>query len=329
MLTSKERVIRAIERRSPDKMPIWIGFDGAECHQTIVRNIQKEFDSDIAMTYCFDPDFKPVAPGYSWLGYKSESFGVTLGEVKDNPLKDWESFDRWSAALPDYSKASCYDCARDCVKNNPDKYVVGCLFQLMEEIINLRGYENYMIDLFDEEENLVKLIDRIYELANHMIDGYADAGVDAVISWEDWGLQDSPMMSFGMWEHYFRKKMTEFVEHIHARGMKYILHSCGHITYLMDVFAEMKIDVLQLDQQMNMGLDTLQKWQDKFCFSCPVDIQHSVGMTKEQTEQYVALMAEKLGGKNGGFIFKPYPQPAAINMTEEKLRHELSAASKL
>ena len=111
--------------------------------------------------------------------------------------------------------------------------------------------------------------------------------------------------------------------------MKYILHSCGHITYLMDDFIAMGVDALQLDQQMNMGLDILQKWQDKFCFSCPVDIQHSVDMTKEQTEQYVALMAEKLGSKNGGFIFKPYPQPAAINMTEEKLRHELSAASKL
>lgn len=200
---------------------------------------------------------------------------------------------------------------------------------MMEELIALRGYANYMMDFYDEEERLSALIDEIYLHATRMVDGYADAGMDAVIAWEDWGLQDSPMMSYALWEKFFRKKMQAFVDRIHARGMKYILHSCGHILYLMDAFADMGIDVLQLDQQKNMGLDALNRWQGKFCFCCPTDIQHSVTMPADEMQAYLRDMQRKLGHEKGGFIFKPYAQPAAIHMPEEKLRQELDAACRL
>ena len=35
-----------------------------------------------------DPDFVPIGEGYSWMGYKTESFGKTMSEVKKPPLED-------------------------------------------------------------------------------------------------------------------------------------------------------------------------------------------------------------------------------------------------
>lgn len=329
MQTPKERVLRAIERRDPDRTPMWVTFSGDPYNAAIVQAMGGGFESDILLVDCWDPDFKPVAPGYSWLGYKMESFGETMGEVKDPPLADWSRFDAWSAALPDYSKPACFGSARAVRAAHPDHFIAGALCMMMEELMNLRGFADYMTDFYEEEEHLTALIDRLYEVGHQMVDGYADAGADAVIAWEDWGLQDCPLMSYPLWRSYFYEKMKAFVDHIHARGMKYILHSCGHIVYLLDSFAEMGIDVIQLDQQLNMGLDTLEKWKDKFCFCCPTDIQHSVRMTEAEMEAYLREMNARLGGSHGGYIFKPYPQPAAIRMPADKLRWELTVASAL
>ena len=96
-----------------------------------------------------------------------------------------------------------------------------------------------------------------------------------------------------------------------------------HITYLLDVFTEFGVDVIQMDQQMNMGLELLGKWTGKICFLCPVDIQHSVQMTKEEMGSYIKDMIHALSTEKGGFMYKAYPQPAAIHMPEEQLRQEI------
>lgn len=252
-----------------------------------------------------------------------ETFGETMGEVKNPPLENWDNFDKWESQLPDFTKPRRYQNVKEARKKYPDKFLVGALGMMMEEIINLRGYSNCMMDYYEEQENLERLIDSLYEKGKQMVDGYADAGMDAVIAWEDWGLQRGPMMSFALWKEFYYDRMKSFVEYIHSKGMKYILHSCGHITYLLDTFTEFGIDVIQMDQQLNMGLDTLHNWSEKICFFCPIDIQHSVGMSELEMKQYAEELIKKLGSSKGGFMYKAYAQPAAIHMPEEKLRKEI------
>lgn len=157
-----------------------------------------------------------------------------------------------------------------------------------------------------------------------MVKGYADAGLDAVIAWEDWGLQTRPMISYELWHKFYYERMKDFISYVHKMGLKYMLHSCGHILYLMDTFIEMGVDVIQLDQQLNMGLKELGQWKGQICFWCPVDIQHSVAMSTEEMKQYIKELTENLSSKQGGFMYKVYAQPASIRMTEEQLRHEIT-----
>lgn len=323
MQTSRDCVLRAIEGRYPDRIPVCITFDTDSYNYAVTKDIVKEYEQDIIIVPGVDPEFVPVGEGYSQWGYKMETFGETMGEVKNPPLEDWGNFDNWKSKLPDFTAKSRFSEAKKMRKEYPDKFLAGALGMMMEEIINLRGYANCMIDYYDEEENLNRLIDVLYECGRQMVDGYAEAGMDAVIAWEDWGLQNGPMMSYSLWEEFYYKRMREFVDYIHSKGMKYLLHSCGHITYLLDVFTDMGIDVIQMDQQMNMGLETLNKWNGRICFWCPVDIQHSVQMPEDEMKAYIYRMAEQLGSDKGGFMYKAYPQPAAIHMPEKKLRWEI------
>lgn len=324
MQTSKECVYRAIEQRYPDRIPLCLSMDSAPCNQKISQQLPQEHMGDIITVYGDDPDFQPLEQGYSQWGYKLESFGETMGEVCNPPLANWENFQQWKHALPDFTSPKRFQEAHFMRKKYPDKFIIGGLTMMMMEIINLRGYENCMIDYYEEEDNLNQLIDCIYDAGKKMVDGYADAGLDGVIAWEDWGLQYGPMISYDLWMNYYYERMKDFINYVHSKNMKYLLHSCGHILYLMDTFIEMGVDVIQMDQQMNMGLDTLSKWKDKICFWCPIDIQHSPFMTSEQMESYTAKMIHSLGSEKGGFMYKIYAQPAAIHISPQQLQCELS-----
>ncbi len=323
MTTSRQLVKNAIEGKGIDRIPICISFTPDESNGRIVKEIENDFESDILVVIQEDPEFVPIEEGYSQLGYKSETLGETMGEVTNPPLSDWGNFGSWKASLPNFSKECRYENAKRLRTAHPDKFLVGGINQMMEEIINLRGYEDYMVDFYEEEENLKALIDTLYAIGKQIVDGYAKAGMDAVLAWEDWGLQHAPMISHALWKKFFYAKMKDFVDYIHAKGMKYILHSCGHILYLMDDFVDMGIDVLQLDQQNNMGLDKLNQWSKKICFWAPVDIQLSVNMTRDEMKAYITELVQKLGHEKGGFMYKPYCTPAAIHMSTAQLRQEM------
>lgn len=329
MQSSRECVKRAIEGRNPEWIPCCLSFDTDMNNYTITKNIIQEYETDIIIVPCEDPDYIPVKEGYTQWGYKMETFGETMGEVVDPPLKEWENYESWEQGLPDFTSKSRYAKAKELRKKYPDKFLAGGLGMMMEQIINLRGYAECMMDYYDEPEKLNCLIDCLYEKGKQMVDGYAESGMDAVIAWEDWGLQNGPMISFSLWKEYYYERMKDFVAYVHAKGMKYLLHSCGHITYLLDTFVEIGIDVIQMDQQMNMGLELLSKWKEKICFWCPVDIQHSVLMSEKEIEIYIKEMLNALSYSSGGFMYKAYAQPAAIHMSEKKLRKEIEFMKRL
>ena len=87
MQTSKECVLNAIEGKGPDRIPLCLDFDSDALNRAITENIVKDYNADILIIPSYDPEFVPVAEGYTQWGYKMETFGETMGEVKDPPLK--------------------------------------------------------------------------------------------------------------------------------------------------------------------------------------------------------------------------------------------------
>ena len=226
---------------------------------------------------------------------------------------------------PDFSLARRYDYAKEMRAKHPDIFLVGGIGMLATEHINLRGFGECMVDLYLERENVEILYDVLYGAAEQAIDGFAKAGMDAVISWEDWGLQDRAMIDPKLWREIYYNRVKKIVDRVHSHGMLYILHSCGYLLDYLDIFVELGIDVIQLDQQMCMGFDKLSKWRGKICFFNPVDIQYSPNMDDSQIVEYANRMAKSLGNERGGFMYKLYSQPAAIHLPAKNIVSEIRA----
>ena len=327
-MTSREVTARAMEFKQPPRIPLNVFFNGGPHNDAIRNEVWAAFSpniSDIIMTFQGDPLFVPEEEGLTEWGYRWDSFGETRGEVTDPPIKDWSDFDAWRDKFPDFSTPRRYSASRKLRADNPDKFIIAGLGLQATEHVNLRGFGPSMEDLYIERENVERLLDVIYTASAQMIDGYASAGADAVISWEDWGLQDRAIIDPKLWREIYFDRMKKIVDRAHKHGMKYILHSCGYIPDYFDMFIELGIDALSLDQQLNMGLETLSKWRGRICFCNPVDIQHSPKMSDAEIKDHAHRMAKLLGTEDGGFIYNMYADPKAIQMPAKNIISEIQA----
>lgn len=327
MQTGRERTLKAIEFNHPDKIPFCNTINHDNPFNTELDEwIKTMARPDIISCGNADPEFLRACKGQDEWGCIWETIGYTMGEVIVNPLHDWSVFETWLSDRRSFGAPERYCVAGRIRQENPNLYIMGGLGFGMMNLINLRGYENFMTDLYLERENLDQLIEYLYSQMHFSVDGYSSAGLDAVILWEDWGLQNTLMISPKMWREVFKKPMAELIQYVHQHHMKYVLHSCGYITEILDDLIDIGVDVLQLDQQKLMGIDVLAQYAGSVCFFNPVDIQlASFNDDLAGIRRYAADMAEKLSTSAGGFMYKTYASPKSCEISRQVIESEVKA----
>ncbi len=249
-----------------------------------------------------------------------ENIGVcNLGEVKKFPLEDWDDFNKLN--IPDPSEEWRWEGTAEDVKRAGDKYVTTGGISIYERVHFIRGLENTWIDLRENRDKLEMLVDKLTDMSVYIVKRYAGYGADAYMFADDWGLQNSLMISPADWREIWKPRYARVFKACRDNGMHSIMHSCGYITDILDDLIEIGLDVIQMDQQENMGLKELgRRFGGRITFYCPVDIQQTmVRGSMEQIRRYCHDMFENLGSVKGGFIPKFYPDPMGAGHSEEAL----------
>ena len=120
-----------------------------------------------------------------------------------------------------------------------------------------------------------------------------------------------------MFKPYYKK----IISAAHKNNLDMMLHICGNISEIIEDLIEIGLDVLQIDQQDNMGIEVLgEKYKGRITFFCPVDIQTTLctGDQQKIKEKAVQLL-ECFGDETGGFLAKMYPQPTSIGITADSM----------
>ena len=314
-MTRKELVKRAIEFRNPERVPY--NFDS---NRTPV--IAEKYGDDFEWVFATqDPDFKPRMHDEhcfeNEFGVIYESLNTSHGEPKGYPIADLANLATYQ--LPDFTKPARFLEMEKIVKENPDKYIMGMfphfLFMVM---IDLFGFENFMMALYDDREGVERLADQLMESCLKAVDSFADRGADGIIAIEDLGLQSQMMIHPDLWREIYKPCMAKIVKRCHERNMHFLIHTCGGILDVIEDYIEVGVDVLQVDQQDNMGIDELSKrYKGRICFFCPVDIQTTLPVgTLAQIEEKAKHLIKAFSTDAGGFMAKTYPQPESINIPE-------------
>lgn len=127
------------------------------------------------------------------------------------------------------------------------------------------------------------------------------------------------MVSKDLIEGFFLPHYRDNWALAHELGMDVWLHSCGYIIDLLPTLIDAGLNVIQMDQQQNMGLENLsEKVGGKIAFWSPVDIQDTmVKGNVADVEEYVKKMIATVGSHNGGLVSMAYTTPEAVEHKTE------------
>jgi len=305
MTTGRELVARTIRFESPGRLPV---------------DFPQQYGSDFAWTGMSpSPDYRPPRGVDEW-GAVWKNIGVcNLGQVERFPLKNWSGFD--SLKIPDIHEPRRWQSLGTARAEAGEKFLLGEGVSIYERIHFIRGLENTWMDIHNAPENLCRLIDILVEMNLVAIEKYARAGVDGLFMLDDWGLQNRLMVSPADWRKIWMPRYRRIFQAAHDAGLFTFLHSCGHIVDILDDLVEAGLDVIQMDQQENMGLELLgERFRGRITFFCPVDIQATMARgSSREIRAYCRKMVGCLGTRQGGFIPKWYSDPKGAGHSPEAI----------
>jgi hypothetical protein len=318
-LSGLERVRRAVHFQQPDHIPHFLPDGGP---------------NDIEWLWLERPrtglavGWHPVEDGRRWQctdewGNVFERFGPSgSGEVIRPVLARWEGLERVLDMLASPPPADSIAAAREQIAADHGQHYQLAVLQypsLFATCHYLRGLTTFLTDLLEFPLEVGRLLDRLADSQMLCVDLLASAGAHGVMGYDDWGIQDRPLIHPRLWRQVFAPRYRRVWQHARARGMEVWLHSCGQIMPLLEDMLDCGLNVVQMDQQENMGVETLgQRFGGRLAFWCPVDIQGAmVRGGPQDVERYTREMIYHLGRQGGGFISKYYPSPQDVQHTAE------------
>ena len=314
-MTSRERMYHTLEfcnytGRAPQNL--WTLPWTETNHPKQLQRIRKEFPSDIddcrgvAYSQRAKTQGDPFAPGLyidEWgCRFQNVHPGI-IGEVKEPIVseedEEWE--DTTQIHIPVEELTFDPDTANAYCKGSDCFILAGCALRPFERLQFIRGTEQLYMDLVTQPKGMLRFIDRLHAFYCEQAERWCKTQVDAVVIYDDWGAQNSMLISPATWRQLFKPLYKAYAEIAHGHGKKILMHSDGYIADIYPDLIEIGIDAVN-SQLFCMGIDKLKPYSGQITFWGEIDRQHLLpNGTLEQIHQAVALVRENLW-HNGGCI---------------------------
>lgn len=326
-MTSKDRVLTALNHRKPDRTPCYCGYT-PEAAETLLGYLGKSHtgpigaqdipflmghdllvaDHGVGMSYYSNHETEEYTCewgiGWKWVDIP----GGRYTEIVGHPLADENALDAWSP--PDPLKPGRYDALKELLRVHGERYAIvgGMGSILFEPAWHLRGFEAFLADLAINGDFAHALLDKIF--GYQMASGNIIAGLGADIIWlgDDFGTQDSLIMSPATWREFFKDKYARLFSSFKSikPDIKIAFHSDGNVEPLLPEFIEVGVDIFQAVQPLSVDPARLKKrFGDRLSFWGAIDIQHTMPFgTPEDVEAEVRTRIETVG-YDGGYILAP------------------------
>ena len=336
-MNSRERVLKTINRETPDRPPIFATFTPhAAKKMSKSQKLQYEEPLDsllstrishmdllthlgndcVGIAGCAPKNFptKTLDDGIllnEW-GMKFVDAGIYY-EFYEYPLANATSVeDIKNYSFPDPMADGRFDEAQKTI----DKYgkthaiVADLETVFFETSWYLVGLEKLMLDMAMGEEYVDALFDKVMEINVTVGKKLIEMGADVLWAGDDFGSQTNTLVSPDMWRHYFKPRIKEMFQEFRSvnSNVKIAWHSCGSIVPIIPDFIEIGLDILNPIQPLAARMEP-QFLKDTFgkelTFFGGIDIQDLMpNGTPEQIKAEV-IRRNNILGKDGGYIIAP------------------------
>ena len=325
----RQTLLKAIRFQNPDYIPMTFHINDA-CWDHYDQNAL--LDLMEAHPFLF-PDFQrpvlPIRPDYDANARKdqpyTDDFGCVwltsmdgiVGSVHTHPLADVDNYGTYRFPDPEHSTGlGPVDWAEFEKQIRTQKargeMTYGDLRHghTFQQLCDIRGYMDALMDLTDEEPEMLDLLERLCRFNLAQIHHFLKADVDIVRIPEDLGMQVGPMISPALFRQYIKPLYQRMLEPVRQAGKIIHMHSDGDIRSLVDDIIEGGVDIINLQDLVN-GVDWIgQKFRGKTCVDLDIDRQKITPFgTPAEIDAHVRHCIETVGCKAGGLmmIYGLYP----------------------
>ncbi|MBN2164966.1 MAG: uroporphyrinogen-III decarboxylase [Marinilabiliaceae bacterium] len=328
-MNHKERVLMALNREEPDRVPFFY-WDVPEFGEKMISHLGLK-SRDELLEY-LDVDFRWVEPKYIGTELidinnkkKKDIWGVGYTRIKKDTYEYWEAtefplegvteikeLDNFSWPTVDLFDFKSLDSQLKKYKNyaimTAPGYSSPGLFRIIQRLLGRDSYLDVLVyhprffrALAQRVTDFyVQFLDKVYEVAGNRIDFLRIA--------DDFGSQGGLMISSEHWDEICKPAFEKFLTISHAHGSKFYMHSCGSVRKLLPEFIALGADVLDPIQTRATGMspDGLKKDFGKMIsFSGALD--EELLLRQGTTQDVIKGVHELLDlmAPGGGFILGP------------------------
>jgi uroporphyrinogen decarboxylase len=320
-LTPKERFLRTCRGEDTDMLPVQCDFSAGGLQNFLQsKGISKVsdlellpfFDNHVLYAYMNGAVLRMKTRDYNGEAVIYDEWHCGWDTSQDllyctHPIAEWEDFEKY--VFPDPNARGYLDYAEGLIRAGyaEDRIVTAYHFcTLFERAYILRGMQNFLMDMLEEEELTAALLDKITGFHVELAKRYVAAGVNCGRTVDDYGSQNALMMSPELWRKLFKPRLARIHAVYRNAGLPVIHHSCGNIMPIIGDLIEIGVNVLNPVQPKALDLQKLSEtYGGRIAFFGGVCNQEVLPFkSPEEVDAHVKYLVDLLG-KNGRYIIAP------------------------
>ncbi len=321
-MTSRERVLEAIQHKPTDRAPADYGAH-QEVTDALIQKLGVADTEELLCTLGADmrrigfnyghPDTGPDADGYMRTMWGARHRQADLGDGQPNWISPFNSDttvdDVHAHAWPDAGKLDYSAVRGQCQRYHADYATYGAPWSpFFHEVGWLIGQEEFLVWMHSKPEVVHAIIDHVvsYEVeATRRFLKAADGMLDIAYFGNDFGTQRGLFISPKMWLEFMRKPLKRYFDAAHDCGCKVMKHSCGAVRDIIPFLIEDGVDILDPIQVAAAGMDLaglVRDYGGDLSFHGGVDTQRTLPFgsledVRAEVRSYRAITSER-----GGYI---------------------------
>ncbi|MFA5863642.1 MAG: uroporphyrinogen decarboxylase family protein [Phycisphaerae bacterium] len=326
MVTSKERIMAAVNHRVADRTPITFDAEkevydalhkylGTKSREELFDRLNVDTWMILPKNFMYsDEESKKNEKTALW-GYKTRVTnysGGTYDELCYSPLAGKDEIDDIKKYPWPKDGALGFSHFVPEADAHKDLAIIGVFTWGSYFIASfVRGLEDLLIDFAIRQDYADRLIqtvtERILTFLDIMLEKHGQ-GIDIVYMADDYCSQRGPLFSPDTFKKFVTPYLKKVVEKTHKHNKKFLLHCCGAVRPLLPMIIDAGVDMLEPIQTRAEGMDPEGLKRDfgkDLCFYGGVDLQEVLCKgTPLQVADEVRRLIRVLG-KDGGYIVGP------------------------
>lgn len=320
-MSYRENVLRSIRFEQPEYIPMEFHINPS-CWHHYDPNALIDLVNDHQQLFLKYPEQEIGKPYYELNQLKDKPYtdpwrcvwetmddGIT-GSVHGHPLSDWSALENYHTPDPNKTDGT-YPVNWEDIRigtiraKEKGQLVIGGLphGHTFLRLLDIRGYENLIYDMADNDPRLQRLIGMITEFNYEYVLNWMELKPDLMTYPEDLGMQVGPMLSPVSFRKYIKPVYQQIMKPARESGCIVHMHSDGDIRSLVDDLIEGGVNVINLQDMVN-GIDWISsKFAGRVCIDLDIDRQKITPFgTPAQIDALILEEVEKLGSRQGGLL---------------------------